>query len=157
MESTTQFRMKLIISIMICILFLYSCSNVNSSSKKQNENSLSLNINMEQTDTNGPYLYIKGGNKCDFGTVNKKKTDVIPININIENTGNAPLVIYKADVSCGCLSVEYDNKPIQPGKTAILNIKINMKEQKGYFNKTVFLNSNATNDVKLIRITGQIK
>jgi len=147
--------MKLITSI-ICCAFLFSCSG-KTSFPKTDENSSMASTKVEQTSANGPYLYIKEKNKCDFGMVDENKIDVIPIDIEIENSGNAPLVIHKADVSCGCVSVEYPKEPILPGKTVKLSIKVKTKDQKGHFNKAVFINSNAINDVELIRITGQIK
>ena len=131
-----------------------SCSN-RSSQTTENTSSFSA-VSEEKINADKPYLHFKKGNKFDFGTV-QKETDIIPISIEVENCGNVPLLIYKADVSCGCISVEIPKEPILPKKTAIVYIKINSENQEGYFNKTVFLNSNATNDVEILHIKGVIK
>lgn len=149
--------MKQIMSVIGALLLLFDCSE-NVSSNKQTDDSLSVVItDVEQSHSDMACLHLKGGNKYDFGKIDLNTTNVIPVNVEIENTGKKPLIIYKADVSCGCVSVEFPHKPVQVGKTAIIHIKINTKEQNGYFNKAVFIKSNASNDVELIRITGQIK
>lgn len=143
-------------SIIGAILILFSCSE-SVSSNRQTDDGLSVVVkDVEKSPSNMAYLNLKEGNKYDFGKIDLNTTSIIPVNVEVENTGKKPLIIYKADVSCGCVSVEFPHKPIQAGKTAIVYIKINTKEQNGYFNKTVFIKSNASNDVELIRITGQI-
>lgn len=81
----------------------------------------------------------------------------IPIEFEIENIGKDPLVILKADVSCGCLSVNYPKAPIRPGENAKLIVNVDTKAQEGRFNKIIFIKSNADNDVELIRILGEVK
>lgn len=139
--------------VVTMIVILFGCSE-NVSSNKQTEDSIT---DVEQSHSDMACLHLKGGNKYDFGNIDQNTTNVIPVNVEFQNTGKKPLIIYKADVSCGCVSVEFPRKPVHVGKTAIIHIKINTKEQNGYFNKAVFIKSNASNDVELIRITGQIK
>lgn len=110
----------------------------------------------EDASIDKPYLHFEKGNKIDFGTV-RKGIEIIPVTIKIKNTGNRPLLIYEADVSCGCITVEIPKEPIRPKESAIVYIKINANNQGGYFNKTVFLNSNAANDVEILHIKGIIK
>lgn len=78
------------------------------------------------------------------------------IDFEIKNSGKLPLVIAKTDVSCGCLSVDCPKDPILPGKKTRLTVHIDTRAQEGRFNKTVFIKSNADNDVELIRIIGEI-
>ncbi|MCD7901166.1 MAG: DUF1573 domain-containing protein [Bacteroides sp.] len=148
--------MKLITNLIGCILLFLSCSG-SAPSSKPDKSELTLTTSMKDSDVKEPYLYTVKNNRYDFGTIKEDKIDVIPIDIEIGNSGNSPLVIQKADVSCGRISIEYPKAPVLPGKTAMIHIAVNTKGQKGYFNKTVFLKSNAANDVELIRITGQIK
>ena len=93
----------------------------------------------------------------DFGTIRIKKTPKITIEFEIDNLGKSPLVILKADVSCACMSVDYPKMPVSPGDRAKLTVTINTKNQRGVFNKPVFIKSNADNDVVLIRILGKIE
>ena len=94
--------------------------------------------------------------RYDFGTV-KPKGAPIDIVFEYQNTGGVPLVIIKVDVSCGCMSVEFPKEPTMPGRKGTINVKIDTKGFTGYFNKTLFVKSNATEDVILLRIVGQIK
>ena len=65
----------------------------------------------------------------------------------IKNTGDAPLVITRITVSCGCMRPEWSKAPIAPGKTSIVRITYNTKGRPGPFYKTVsiFNNSNKRN------------
>jgi hypothetical protein len=94
--------------------------------------------------------------RYDFGTVKKKDTP-IHIVFEFQNIGDVPLVIHKVDVSCGCLSAEYPKDPTMPKNSGNIKVKIDAKDFTGAFNKTLFVKSNAAEDVILLRITGQIK
>ena len=104
----------------------------------------------------GAYLRLDKS-RYDFGKVHSKKTQKIEIEFEVENLGKAPLLIFKADVSCGCMSVDYPKMPIHPGKRARITITVNTNNQTGVFNKSIFIKSNADNDVVLIRILGEIE
>ena len=95
--------------------------------------------------------------RYDFGKINRGKTPHISIDFEVENLGKTPLLIIKADVSCGCLSVEYPKAPIRPGEKSKLTVNVDTKAQAGIFDKNVFIKSNADNDVEFIRITGEVK
>ena len=92
--------------------------------------------------------------RYDFG-ITKKNTQITVL-FEFINKGDTPLVIYKVDVSCGCLSVEYPKQPIMPNKKGIVEIKINTQNLTGTFNKPVFVKSNATKGIIPLRIVGQI-
>lgn len=148
------------ILIAACLLLLQSCknsnvsNNVNVTTNEQSELLVRLEIPLDSI--NGAYLRLDK-NRHDFGKVSRKKTPDIPMEFEIENLGKIPLLILKADVSCGCLSVDYPKAPIHPGEKAKLTVNVDTKAQEGVFNKTVFLKSNADNDVELIRILGEVK
>lgn len=148
------FYMKLI-CIILSLITIGSCSNHTSSSKVEKE-TVAVIAKDQNTHLDGAYLKIQK-EKLDFGKVKEEETSVLPFNVEIENTGKSPLVILKTDVSCGCIAVEYPQEPILPNKKGTLHIKVDIRGKKGYFNKTIFLKTNAINDVELIRITGHIK
>ena len=104
----------------------------------------------------GAYLHLYE-NRYNFGKVSIRKTPHITIEFGMENRGKLPLVIYKADVSCGCMSVDIPTTPIFPGACSKLTVTIETKGQEGVFNKPIFVKSNADNDVVLIRILGEIE
>lgn len=59
------------------------------------------------------------------------------IDFKMKNNGQDPLVILKADVSCGCVSVDYPKEPIMPDKEKAPS-KISTINQYGFFNKQLF-------------------
>ena len=91
----------------------------------------------------------------DFGTV--KTNSKMNVHFEFQNVGDTPLIIQKVDVSCGCLTVEFPKHPMKPKEKGTIEVKIDTKGLKGAFNKTLFVRSNATDDVVLLRIVGQIK
>ncbi len=95
--------------------------------------------------------------KIDFGVIKRKDVSKLLIYFPYVNIGNSKLVILKADVSCGCLSTTYPKRPLGRGEVGAIEVLVNLKNQQGVFNKTVFIKSNAINDVEVIRIRGVIK
>ncbi|MET3732350.1 DUF1573 domain-containing protein [Moheibacter stercoris] len=77
--------------------------------------------------------------------------------IQVKNTGTKPLVISKADASCGCTVPKVPKDPIMPGKSADMTIEYTTTTKPGAFNKTVTINSNAiTEGRKIFRIKGVV-
>ena len=103
---------------------------------------------------NKPYLKVL--KEIDFGTI--KKGDVPSKNITIDvcNMGDTPLVILKTDVACSCMKVMHTKQPIFKGEKGDIKVEINTTNQNGFFNKAIFVRSNAQNDLELVRIKGRI-
>ena len=59
----------------------------------------------------------------------------------LKNTGEKPLVIQDVITSCGCLTVDYSQEPVMPGKEAVIGVTYKA-DSPGYFNKvmTVYCN-----------------
>ena len=130
---------KTIALIFVSLFFLSSC--INDKSVIENREA---------------YLEIVN-RKYDFGRISKKEHSYLDVEFELRNTGEIPLIISKVDVSCGCLSVNYSKEPINPGKIRKLVVHIDTKNQYGMFNKVIFINSNAENNLELIRITGEVE
>lgn len=148
--------MKKVVILVILSLFT-SCSSVRNDVDSEviegNKTATTPEIPMDSIE--GAYLLIDK-KKYDFGKIDREKTPHIPIEFELKNIGKSPLIIVKSDVSCGCLSVDYPKEPILPGKNSKLILNVNTTNQEGTFNKTVFIKSNADNDVVLIRVLGDI-
>ena len=72
------------------------------------------------------------------------------------NTGNAPLIISKAQGSCGCTVPSWPKEPIAPGAKGVISVKYDTK-RAGAINKNVTITSNAVNEPnKVIRIKGNV-
>ena len=54
----------------------------------------------------------------------------------LKNTGEKPLVIQDVVTSCGCLTVDYSQEPVMPGKEAVIGVTYKA-DSPGYFNKVV--------------------
>lgn len=109
----------------------------------------------ETTDSNKPFLKVQ--KELDFGTIDRDKNSSKAFNIDFTNTGNSPLAIMKLDVSCGCIKATYTKVPIRKSEKGNIRIEINTRNQKGVFNKSVIIRSNAKNDYEIIRIKGKIE
>ena len=72
------------------------------------------------------------------------------------NTGKAPLVISDVQSTCGCTVPAYPKgTPINPGESNTIAVRYNRTDNKGAFNRSVMVKSNAiaTPDVRLT-VTG---
>lgn len=141
---------KTIALIFVSLFFLSSCIN-DTTDKKAN-----LPTEKSVIENRKACLEIVN-RKYDFGRISKKEHSYLDVEFELRNTGEIPLIISKVDVSCGCLSVNYSKEPINPGKIRKLVVHIDTKNQYGMFNKVIFINSNAENNLELIRITGEVE
>ncbi len=146
-----------VIPVLFCIFVMQGCSCSGNDKQPMNVFVATLDEAIQTTEiTDGAYLQFDG-RKYDFVTVKRKKMPSMTINFPFTNTGNAPLVILKVDVSCGCLTPAFSRQPVMPGGKGSVRITIDVRSQRGDFNKIVFIKSNAVNDVELLKITGYIK
>jgi hypothetical protein len=93
----------------------------------------------------------------DFGEVAKNSEAIY--NFEFTNTGDAPLVISACNSTCGCTTPTCPkDKPINPGEKGSVAVKYNRTDNVGSFNKTITVNSNATNSpVTSLTIRGNVK
>lgn len=138
---------------LLCVCCIDKTSDVQT---KVNLRASNSSDNIVAEEIKGAYLELLY-NRFDIGTVSRRMNPYVLIELKFVNSGKIPLVILKADVSCGCVSVEYPKEAILPGHTNIFKIKVDLRAQEGLFNKTVFIKSNADNAVVLVRIVGEIK
>ena len=71
----------------------------------------------------------------------------------LKNTGEKPLVIQDVVTSCGCLTVDYPQEPVMPGKEAVIGVTYKA-DSPGYFNKAVTVYCNAENSPIKLRVSG---
>lgn len=70
----------------------------------------------------------------EYGSVKKGSSNSAVFTIT--NTGNYPLVISRVSASCGCTNVEWEKRPIKPGKTVAVSVEMT-PDETGYFDKTI--------------------
>jgi hypothetical protein len=64
------------------------------------------------------------------------------------NTGREPVVIERAQASCGCTVPEISKEPVAPGKTGTIKVEYNSDGRPGNFDKsiTVYVKSGVNRD-----------
>ncbi len=70
----------------------------------------------------------------DFGRI--KQNVPVSYAFSFTNKGKEKIIIEKTTASCGCTTPKKPEKPIQPGKTDIIQVQYNAVN-KGSFNKQV--------------------
>lgn len=94
-----------------------------------------------------PQIKVKNDKK-NFGFV--QRGTLVKNEFEITNTGNAPLLINEAEVSCSCTTVDFPKQPILPNQTSTINVNFNTASVYGRQDRIVIIHSNAKNgDVKL--------
>lgn len=71
----------------------------------------------------------------------------------LKNTGEKPLVIQDVITSCGCLTVDYSQEPVLPGKEAVIGVTYKA-DSPGYFNKVVTVYCNVEDSPIRLRVNG---
>ena len=91
----------------------------------------------------------------NFGDV--KQFNEQKVEYTFTNNGDKPILITKAEASCGCTKLEYSKAPILPGKTGSISTVFDAKEE-GLFQKTitVYLSLDAPNDIYELKLTGNV-
>ena len=93
--------------------------------------------------------------KHDFG-VFKERDGKVTCQLRLVNTGDAPLLIIKAQAGCGCTSITYPETPIQPGDTAAVGVTYNPSGRPGEFLKQVIVFTNTEPKRTILEIKGNV-
>jgi hypothetical protein len=71
------------------------------------------------------------------------------------NTGKEPLILTNVRSSCGCTVPKWPREPVMPGESEVIHVEYKTN-RIGTINKSVTVQSNASNDVVRLRITGKV-
>ena len=137
--------MKKIFSLFLFILTIVGCAD---NSKKNTSASDS------SEDDNGQAIISFSSYEHDFGTITEG--DVLSYFFQFTNTGTGPLVINSANASCGCTVPKYDNKPIKPGESGLVEVRFNSSGTEGHQTKTITVMSNAEPEVVILKISADV-
>ena len=74
---------------------------------------------------------------------------------SFENTGDAPLLIYSAEASCGCTQPEYPKEPLSPGEKGEVKVTYDAKAP-GKFLKSITIYHNGENNFDVLKISGTV-
>ncbi len=89
----------------------------------------------------------------DYGEVVKDGNGICEF--EYKNTGKAPLMLTNVRSSCGCTIPSWSKEPLMPGKSAKIKVKYNTKNV-GTINKSITVESNASNGTVVLKITGKV-
>lgn len=130
-----------------CSFLIHSCNQ----SKHNDQKTYSTTSAVSDT------FCIKFANKIhDFGNIPYKESDTLEAIFPFLNTSNSPIFINRVQGSCGCLQIEWPQTPIQPQQDAQIIVRYS-GEKKGFFQKSIIVETNIPNDLTLLRIRGTLK
>ena len=89
----------------------------------------------------------------DFGKIKQNVPAVATVVVT--NIGTEPLIIDQATPSCGCTISDYTKTPIAPGKTGTIKATYNAAAL-GHIDKTITVKFAGADDVKFIKLTGEV-
>lgn len=89
----------------------------------------------------------------DFGTIPEGPT--AEYEFTFRNTGKEPIIIQKAQPSCGCTTPSYSKDPILPGKTGSIKAAYATQGRPNAFTKTITVQTNV--GTKVLTIKGNVE
>ncbi len=92
--------------------------------------------------------------KYSFGSV--KVGTMLKHKFKYKNTGNFPLLICKADVTCGCTVPHFPDEPIAPGQDGDFEIEFDTQGKNGFQQKNIIIHSNAMPEAVSISIEADV-
>jgi hypothetical protein len=89
----------------------------------------------------------------DFGTIPEGPS--AEHEFTFKNTGKEPIIIQRAQASCGCTTPSYSKDPILPGKTGSIKAAYGTQGRPNAFTKTVTVFTNV--GTKVLTIKGNVE
>lgn len=76
--------------------------------------------------------------------------------VRIINPTNKPVKINDIEVSCDCLSVNFNDSVIPPGESRPMDINFDISEISGYFERKIYIRYDSRKKVKILNINGNV-
>lgn len=89
----------------------------------------------------------------DFGKIQQGKQ--VSAEFEFTNSSMIPLIITSVQPSCGCTVADYPKEPVQPGTGGKIVVTFNAASS-GTFQKSILVNSNATEGYQTLIIKGEV-
>ena len=134
------------IKTLILIAFIFSGINSFAQEKKV------LNNIGNDNDNQASFKFEK--DEIDFGTIEQGESTTHEFKFT--NTGSEPLIISKAEGSCGCTVPIFPKEPIMKNQSATIKVTFNSTGKFGIQDKTVTITSNAKQNPMIIHIKGTV-
>jgi len=89
----------------------------------------------------------------DYGTIEQGSDGTYEFKFT--NEGKTPLILSNVRSSCGCTVPSWTKEPVAPGKEGAIKVVYNTNGV-GNFNKSITVNSNASNAQVVLQIKGSV-
>jgi len=106
------------------------------------------------SDTTGTAVITFTNPEHDFGKV--QAGEKVGCIFKYTNTGDADMVITSASASCGCTVPKFDKRPVPPGGSGTIEVVFDTSGREGIQTKTVVVQSNAENNIVILRIIADV-
>jgi hypothetical protein len=90
----------------------------------------------------------------DFGTINEG--DVAKTTFTFTNTGKTPLIIARAQGSCGCTVPSFPKEAVAPGATGVIEVAFNSTGKPNLQQKLVTLFTNTEKGSEILKIKAMV-
>lgn len=90
----------------------------------------------------------------DFGTIGEGQK--VTFTYKLKNTGQAPLIIQKAEPSCGCTVPDWSRNPIPVGGTGFVKAEFDSNGKGGINNKTITVTANTWPKTTTLRFKAMV-
>lgn len=90
----------------------------------------------------------------DFGTINEG--DVAKTTFTFTNTGKTPLIIARAQGSCGCTVPSFPKEAVAPGATGVIEVAFNSTGKPNLQQKLVTLFANTERGTEVLKIKAMV-
>jgi len=152
---------KVILSLGILLLSagITMAQHKKSKNDAANDNAQTVTTNSATTSNAAPATSLKADDMNfsdathDFGTVPEGPDATTEF--TFKNNGKEPIIIQKAQPSCGCTVPSFSNAPVAPGQTGTINVAYHTKGKPMPFTKTITVVSNA--GTKVLTIKGNVE
>ncbi|MFH0864847.1 MAG: DUF1573 domain-containing protein [Bacteroidota bacterium] len=91
----------------------------------------------------------------DFGTI-KKENSIVDYTFIFFNSGKDSLILNDVKNSYSCITTEWNQRDIAPGKSDSVKLHFNPKGIRGSFYKTIHVISNASNNQVSLHLQGEV-
>lgn len=91
----------------------------------------------------------------DFGTI-REEDGPVSHTFRFTNAGDAPVVIERVAVSCGCTTPSYSRRPVMPGEESGIGITFDPEMRPGRFAKTVTILSGGGRNRNVLKVKGVV-
>jgi hypothetical protein len=91
----------------------------------------------------------------DIGSI--QPGDSINLAFEFINSGRSDLTIINVGTGCYCANAEFSDQPVPPESSGYIRVLFVAKENKGFFEEPVIVQSNTDPQLTVLKITGFIE